>query len=58
LKHERLRWNCQRGANSEYANGQDIDWSTSDGTTEEGELLAKTLKPVKVTCLSAVQRWG
>jgi hypothetical protein len=30
------------------SNGQDITWSTSDGTSEEGELLAKTLKPVKV----------
>ncbi len=23
------------------ANGQDIDWATSDGTTEEGELLGE-----------------
>ncbi len=23
------------------ANGEDIDWATSDGTTEEGELLGE-----------------
>ncbi len=40
------------------ANGQEIDWQPLTVPLKKVNCWAKTLKPVKKTCLSAVQRWG
>jgi uncharacterized protein YjdB len=39
------------------SNGQDITWATSDGTSEEGELLGKTPKHRKKMQALDLQIW-